>query len=325
MNRPRVYITRIIPQEAIDLLKTTCEVAVNPEDRALSHKELLKNVQGRDAVLCMLSDQINDDVLQAAGWQCKIFANYAVGFNNVDLDAATRRGIIISNTPGVLDDATADLAWTLLFVVARRVVEADGYMRTGRFHGWAPMMYLGLDISGRTLGVVGAGRIGANVIRKAKAFGMAVLYTDVQPDQGLESETGARYVDLVTLLKEADFVSLHVPLLSNTIHLIGERELRLMKKTAVLINTSRGPVIDENALAAALKSGDIWGAGLDVYEEEPQVHPDLTSLNNVVLLPHVGSATFATRTNMGLMAARNILQALKGERPANCVNPEVLK
>jgi glyoxylate reductase len=325
MNQPKVYVTRLIPQPAIDLLKTTCAVEVNPADRPPSHAALIEHVQGSDAVLCMLSDQINEAVLQAAGVHCKIFANYAVGYNNIDLAAATRRGILISNTPGILDDATADLAWALLFAVARHIVPADDFVRMGHFQGWAPLIYLGVDITGRTLGVVGAGRIGANVARKAAAFNMHILYTDVQPNKDLETKTGARYVPLLELLQEADFVSLHVPLLSETRHLIGKDELQIMKKTAVLINTSRGPVVDEQALVDALKSGEIWGAGLDVYEEEPRVHPDLLSLKNVVLVPHIGSATIATRTEMGLMAARNILQALKGEQPEHCINPEVLK
>jgi glyoxylate reductase len=325
MKQPRVYITRLIPQPAIDLLTTQCEVEVNPHDRVLSRAELVENVRGREAVLCLLTDQINEEILKAAGEQCKIFANYAVGYNNIDLKAATKQGILITNTPGVLDDATADLAWTLLFSVARRITEADGFTRQGHFEGWAPMLYLGRDITGKTLGIVGAGRIGANFGRKGKAFSMKIIYTDVVPNAKFEHDTGARFVDLPALLKEADFVSLHVPLLPATTHLISKQELRLMKKTAVLINTSRGPVVHEQALVSALKSGEIWGAGLDVYEQEPKIHPELYNLKNVVLLPHIASATVETRTNMGLIAARNILRALKGERPENCLNPELLE
>jgi glyoxylate reductase len=325
MNKPSVYVTRRIPQPAIDLLTTCCKVEVNPYDRVLTRAELVETVRGRHAVLCLLTDQIDDAIFKAAGGQCKIFANYAVGYNNIDLNAATQRGIMISNTPGVLDDATADLAWALLFSAARRITEADLFTREGQFRGWAPMLYLGLDITGKTLGVIGAGRIGVNFARKAKAFAMNILYADVKRNRDLESETGAHFVELATLLKEADFVSLHVPLLPDTTHLIGEQELRLMKKSAILINTSRGPVVHEQALVDALKSGEIWGAGLDVYEEEPQIHRELPGLKNVVLLPHIASATIETRTNMGLIAARNILQALRGERPENCLNPEVLK
>jgi glyoxylate reductase len=324
MDQPNVYVTRQIPQPAIDLLKTKCKVEVNPQDRVLSRAELIEKVQGRDAVLCLLTDKIDEEILKAAGSQCKIFANYAVGFNNIDLDAATKHGIIISNTPGVLDDATADMAWALLFAVSRRIPESDVFTRQGLFQGWAPMMYLGLDITGKTLGVVGAGRIGINFARKAKAFAMNIIYSDIKPNPDFESETGARYVDLQNLLKEADFVSLHVPLLPDTTRLIGAQEFGLMKKSAVLINTSRGPVVDEQALVDALKSGEIWGAGLDVYEEEPKIHAELPGLKNAVLLPHIASATIETRTNMGLIAARNILQALNGEKPETCLNPEVL-
>jgi glyoxylate reductase len=325
MKRPNVYVTRMLPQPAIDLLKEHCDVEINPDDRVLDRSELLEKVKGRDAVLCLLTDAINAEVYDAAGPQCKIFANYAVGFNNIDIPEATKRGIIVTNTPGVLTDATADLAWALLFSVARRVVESDKFTREGKFEGWGPLMFLGMDITGRTLGIIGSGRIGSNFAKKAKGFEMKILYNDVEPNKDFEQETGATFVDKETLLKESDFVSLHVPLLPSTKHLISDKELKLMKKTAILINTSRGPVVDEKALVRALRDGEIWGAGLDVYENEPALEPGLAELYNAVILPHIASATIETRTNMGLIAVRNILAVFKGERPETCLNPEVLK
>ena len=314
----------MIPEPAIELLKKTCEVEVNGEDRVLKKDELLDKVKGKDAVLCLLTDTIDDEVLKAAD-RCKIFANYAVGYNNIDVESATRRKIIITNTPGVLTDATGDLAWALLFAVARRVVEADAFTRQGKFKGWAPQLFLGQDITGKTLGVIGAGRIGSNFAKKSKGFSMRILYYDVKRDLEFEQEAKAVFVDLDTLLKEADFVSIHVPLVPETRHLIGARELSLMKKNAILINTSRGPVVDEKALVNALKEGKIWGAGLDVYENEPDIEPELLNLANVVLLPHIASATYETRTKMALMAAENILAVFRGETPPNIVNPDALK
>lgn len=323
MTRPSVYVTRMLPEAALELLREYCNVEVNPEDRVLERDELLAKVQGRDAVLCLLTDTIDDQVFAAAGPQCKIFANYAVGFNNIDVVAATRRGIFVSNTPDVLTEATADLAWTLLFCAARRVVEADKFLRDGKYQGWGPMLLLGQDVTGKTLGVIGTGRIGSNFAAKAKGFRMRVLYNDIQPNPDFEAQTGGVFTDKETLLRQADFVSLHVPLLPSTQHLISTHELKLMKKTAVLINTSRGPVVDEKALAQALQTGEIWAAGLDVFENEPAVEPALLECENAVLLPHIASATIETRTNMGLIAARNILAAIQGEVPPNLVNKEL--
>ena len=249
-----VLVTRLIPQAGIDLLKQHCDtVDVNPEDRPLTREELLAGVKGRDGVLCLLTDAIDDAVFEAAGPQCKIFANYAVGYNNIDVDAARKRGVRVSNTPGVLTDATADMAWALLFSASRRIAESDAFMRTGRWQGWGPMQYLGQDITGRTLGVVGVGRIGAAFARKSAGFNMKVLYCDQAANAELERDLGARKVDFDTLLKESDFISVHVPLLPETTHLVSAREFGLMKPNAVLINTSRGPVVDEKALVAALK------------------------------------------------------------------------
>ncbi|HOQ81911.1 MAG TPA: D-glycerate dehydrogenase [bacterium] len=317
-----VFITRVVPG-AIDLLERYCDVEVNTEDRVLSKEELIERVKGKNAVLCLLTDSIDDDVFEAAGPQCKIFANYAVGYNNIDVVSATKRKIIITNTPGVLNDATADLAWALLFSVARRIVEADRFTRQGRFKGWAPELFLGLDITGRTLGIIGAGRIGTNFGKKAAGFSMKILYYDIKRNIEFEKECCAQYVEFDELLRYSDFISIHIPLLPETRHLIGLREFSLMKKTAVLINTSRGPIVDEKSLVKALRDKMIWGAGLDVYENEPDIEQGLKELDNVVILPHIASATTDTRTKMGIMAAENILAFFRGEIPPNIVNPEV--
>ena len=319
-----VYITRKIPQPGLDIVFENCDhVEVNPDDRVLTREELLEQVKGRDGVLSLLTDTIDAEVMDAAHG-VKVFANYAVGFNNIDVAAATERGIVVTNTPGVLTDATSDMAWALLFSVARRVAEADRYTRAGKFKGWGPMLFLGGDITGRTLGIIGAGRIGSAVAKKSVGFKMTVLYADPTRNEELESATGAKQVDLDTLLKESDFVSMHTVLSPETTHLIGERELSLMKPTAYLINTSRGPVIDEKALVAALRDKRIAGAGLDVFEDEPELAPGLAELDNVVIPPHIASATIGTRTKMATMAASNLVAVLKGETPPNCVNPEAL-
>lgn len=322
--KKKVFVTRPIPQAALDKLFAEFDVTMNEEDRVLSREELLEGVKGMDGVLCLLTDTINDEVFKAAGDQCKIFANYAVGYNNINTEDATANGVIVTNTPGVLDEATSDLAWTLLFSASRRVVEADAFMRAGKYKGWGPLMYIGQDITGRTLGVVGSGRIGTAFAKKAKGFEMKVLYTDVKPNPAFEEATGGTYVDKETLLKESDFVSLHVPLLPATTHYIGEEELNMMKKSAVLINTARGSVVDEKALVEALKNEEIFAAGLDVYEEEPLMCDGLAELENVTMLPHIASATIETRTNMGMIAVDNIINVLNGKAPNTCVNPEVL-
>lgn len=325
MARPKVYVTRVIAGTGIPLLEKECEVEVNRAERALTREELLRNVRGKDAVLCMLSDTIDEAVFEAAGPQCKVFANYAVGYNNIDVPAATRHGVFATNTPGVLTDATADIAWALLFSVARRIVEGDRMVRAGQFKGWEPLMLIGMDIAKKTLGVIGAGRIGQAFAKRGRGFDMKILYTSNKPNAEFEKETNARFVDKDTLLRESDFVSLHVPLTPATRHMIGERELGLMKKTAILINTARGPVVDEKALVQALKEKRIWGAGLDVYEREPELEPGLAELDNVVIPPHLGSATIETRDKMGTLAAENILAALAGKIPPNCLNPDAAK
>lgn len=320
-----VSITRQIPEEGITLLKNSClTVEMNPYDRSLTYDELLQQVEGRDAILTMLSDRIDARLINDAK-NLKVIANYAVGYDNIDVKAATAKGIVVTNTPGVLTDSTADMAWALLFSVTRRIVEGDKLTRAGKFTGWAPMMLLGGDLIGKTLGIVGTGRIGTAMAMRSRGWEMRVLYTTRSSRNAiLEENLHAKRVDLETLLKESDFISIHAPLSEKTRHLIGAKELSLMKRTAYLINTGRGAVIDEVALISALRNKRIAGAGLDVYEEEPKLKPGLAELDNVVLAPHLGSATVETRTKMSLMAAENIIAVLNGQKPPNCVNPEVL-
>ena len=325
MSKASVYVTRLIPQENIDALRSEFDVEVNMEDRALSPAELKEKVRGKSAVVSLLTDNITGDVLDAAGPQCKIVANYAVGFNNFDLKAATARKIILTNTPGVLDDATATHTFTLLLSVARRIAEADKFVRTGKWQGWSPMFFVGLDVDRRTLGIAGLGRIGKNVARKARGFDMRIIYNDVQRDQAFEAESGAVFVDKDTLLRESDYLTLHVPLLPETRHYISTAEFKKMTRTAVLINASRGPVVDEKALVEALREKLIFGAGLDVFENEPSIEPGLMELDNVIIVPHVASATPATRIDMGNIVVANISNVLNGRQPVTCVNPEVLK
>ena len=325
MKKASVYITRMIPQENIDELRKHFDVDVNPEDRALTKPELKQKAKGRDAIVSLITDTIDGELMDAAGPQCKIIANYAVGVNNFDLAAATKRGVILTNTPGVLDDATATHTIALLLATARRLAEADKFVRDGKWKGWAPMFFIGLDVDKRTLGIAGMGRIGSNVARKAKGFDMRIIYADVRRNPQVEKEVGVTYVDKETLLKESDFLTLHVPLMPETHHYIGEKELKLMKRTAVLINACRGPVVDENALLRALQEKQIWAAGLDVFENEPEIVPGLTKLDNVVLVPHIASATTETRINMGKIAVNNVIKVLNGHPPDTCVNVEVLK
>lgn len=325
MAKASVYVTRLIPEENIAELRKHFDVEVNPDDRALSKEELKVKLKGKNAVVSLLTDTIDGEVLDAAGSQLKIVANYAVGFNNFDLAAATERGVILTNTPGVLDEATATLAFTLLLAMARRIPEADKFVRDGKWQGWAPMFFIGLDVDKKTLGIAGLGRIGQCVARKARGFDMKIIYTDVRRNEEFENEVGAAYVDKETLLKESDFLTLHVPLLPETHHYIGETELKIMKPTAVLINASRGPVVDEAALVKALQAKEIWGAALDVFEDEPKIAPGLSDLDNVVIVPHIASATMDTRLKMGAIAVGNIIKVLNGQEPDTCVNPTVLK
>jgi len=319
MGKRNVYVTRPIPEPGLDLLRASCEVEVKPTDEMVPHEELLEKVKGRDALLCLLTEKIDKEIIKA-NTNLKIIANYAVGYDNVDVACATEHGIYVSNTPGVLTNTTADMAWALMFSIARRISESDRFTRAGKFKGWSATMLLGGDVYGKTLGIVGVGRIGAAVALRSKGFNMRVLYTDVRHNYEIEKEVGAVKVDMDTLLKESDFVSLHVPLMPETRHLIGKRSMAMMKPTAYLINTSRGPVIDEVALAESLRNKVIAGAGLDVYEFEPDVTPELMQLDNVVLAPHIASGTVETRSKMALMAAENVIAALDGKTPPNAVN-----
>jgi len=320
----KVFVTRKIPEHGLEILRKEFEMEVNPYDRVLLKEEIIKGLKGKDGLLCLLTDPIDADVINSEP-KLKMIASYAVGYNNIDVKAATKRGIPVSNTPGVLTDATSDMAWALLFSVARRIVEADKFTRAGKFKGWGPMLMHGQDVTNKTLGVVGAGRIGTAFALKSKGFNMNVLYVDEKKNETLEKEVNAKKVTFDELLKKSDFISLHVPLMPSTHHLIGEKELKMMKKNAVLINTSRGPVVDENALVFALKEKQIFGAGLDVYEHEPEMTEELKKLDNVVLQPHSASATIESRTKMATMAAENMVAGLKGEIPNNCVNKEVFK
>lgn len=317
-------MTRMIPQAGIEKLQQQgYEVVVNPEDRVLSKDELIATLKQDqyDAVLCLLTDKIDADVFAVAGSQCKIFANYAVGFDNIDLVAAKDRGIMITNTPGVLTETVAEHAVTLMLAVAHRVVEADKFIRAGKYHGWAPMLLLGSDLATKTVGILGLGRIGSRVAHHVgHGFDCKVIYYDVKRNEAFEKEFNAEFrANVEDVLKEADFVSVHVPLLDSTRHLINAERLRMMKRSAFLINTSRGPVVDEAALVDALKNGVIRGAGLDVFEHEPDLAPALNELENAVLTPHLASATEETRSKMSELAAENIIAALGGGVPPNLV------
>lgn len=322
MLKEKVLVTRKLPDDAMRLLYETCEVELNLYDRVMTEDELVEGLSDKQGLLCLLTDTINATIMDAAK-DLKVISNYAVGFNNIDVKAATERRILVTNTPGVLTETTADLAWALLMAAARRVVEADGFMRRGEYKGWGPMLFLGGDVFGKTLGLIGMGRIGCAIARRAIGFNMRVLYYDVNRlSEDEEKALNLEYTDVDEVLRKSDFVSLHVPLLPSTKHLIGARELSLMKPTSYLINTSRGPVVDEKALVEALRSDQIAGAGLDVYENEPEMAPGLAELENAVLLPHIASASVDTRTKMGTMAARNLIAGLAGELPPNCVNSE---
>jgi len=320
----KIFVTRKIPEEGLNILKKEHEVDVNPYNRVLTKREIIKGLKGKDGLLCLLTDNIDEEVIRSEP-RLKMIASYAVGYDNIDVKTATELGIPVSNTPGVLTDATAEMAWALLFSVSRRIVEGDRFSRAGRFKGWDPLLLLGQDIAGKVLGVVGTGRIGTAFALKSKGFNMKVLYVNNKRNEKLERELGAEKVDLDELLKQSDFISLHVPLLSSTRHLISEKQLRMMKPNAILSNTSRGPVIDEKALIKALKEKWIFGAGLDVYENEPEIPEELKELDNVVLQPHSASATIASRTGMAIIAAKNMIAGLRGDIPPNCVNPEVFE
>ncbi len=317
----RIFLTRRLPEEGMKLLESH-EMEVYEGDAPPSKEEIIDGVRGKDVLICLLTDKIDAEVMDASP-RLKIIANYAVGVDNIDIEEATRRGIVVTNTPGVLTETVADLTWALMLAIARRIVEGDEFTRAGKFKGWAPLLMLGGDIHGKTLGIIGAGRIGQAVARRARGFDMKVLYYSRERKEEME-KMGAKYVDIHTLLRESDFVSLHVPLTPETYHMIGERELREMKSSAYLINTARGKCIDERALVRALKEGWIRGAALDVFENEPEITPELKELKNVIITPHIGSASYETRSRMAVMVAENVLAALEGKMPPNCLNPEAL-
>ncbi len=321
--KPSIFVTRRIPQAGLDLLEQHFEVTLNEEDRVLERSEILDGIRDKDALLCLLTDTIDAEVVHANP-KLRVISNYAVGYNNIDVAAATSRKLPVCNTPGVLTETTADLTWALLFSTARRVVESDNFLRAGKFHGWGPMLLLGVDIFEKTLGIVGLGRIGSAVARRAAGFRMKILYTAQKNNLELEQECHAERVELNELLTQSDFVSLHVPLTEKTQHMIGTDQLQMMKNSAILINTARGPIVDEQALVQALRSKEIAGAGLDVFENEPALAPGLAELENTVLLPHLGSATIETRSKMATLAAQNAIAVFQGERPEAIVNPEVL-
>ncbi|HTY77152.1 MAG TPA: D-glycerate dehydrogenase [Candidatus Bathyarchaeia archaeon] len=322
--RPSILISRALPADAISRARSRAEVDVNDVDAPIPRAELLRRLRGRQGLICMITDSVDEELLAACP-DLKVAANVAVGFNNIDVAAATRRGVVVTNTPDVLTETTADFAWTLLMGTARRLVEADRYVREGKFKQWEFMLLNGGDIHGKTLGIVGFGRIGRGMARRAQGFGMRVLYQDaVAADAATERELQATRTDIATLLRESDFVTLHTPLLPETRHLINGQSLKTMKKTAYLINAARGPVVDEAALAQALKEGWIAGAGLDVFEEEPKIHPGLLGLSNVVLAPHIASASGDTRLEMANLAVDNCLAVLEGKTPPTPVNLDAL-
>lgn len=320
-----VLVTAKLSEEVLGPLLAEHQVAVNPYDHPMSREDLLKGVKNVDGLLCMIMDHIDQEVIDAAP-RLKMIANYGVGYDNIDVQAASSRGIWVSNTPGVLVDATADLTMALMLAVARRVVEGDHIVRAEQWKAWSPYVFLGVDVSGKTLGIIGLGQIGRAVAVRAKGFGMTILYYNRHRiDINDEEKLGVRYASLDELLSKSDFVSLHVSLNPQSRRLIGMDQLRMMKRSAFLINVSRGPVVHEGALVEALEQGIISGAGLDVYENEPQVSSGLKKLTNVVLLPHIGSATIETRTRMGNKAVENLLNGLRGDLPQNCLNPDARK
>jgi len=326
MLKPKVYVTREIPERGLKMIKERFDAEVWPEYGPPPKEVIIGKVGNVDAIVSLLSDKIDAEVFDAAP-KLKIVAQMAVGFDNIDMREATKRGICVTNTPEVLTETTADFAWALLMAVARRVVEADRYVRTGKWKvSWHPSMLLGRDVHGAIMGIVGAGMIGSAVAKRAKGFNMKILYYDVVPRPELEQELGAKNVDLDTLFKGSDFISIHVPLTNQTYHMINEEKFRLMKKTAYLINNSRGSVIDEKALYRALKEEWIAGAGLDVFEREPtQLDNPLLKLDNVVLAPHISSSSHETRSRMAEIVAENLIAFFEGRIPPNLVNREVLK
>jgi glyoxylate reductase len=325
-ERPNVLVTRPIMEQPTSRLLDRCDVTIHENEFGIPREELLEVVRGRDAIITMLTERVDAELLAAAGSQLRIIANHAVGFDNIVLADCTAAGVMATNTPDVLTETTADTAWTLLMSAARRIGEGERLLRRGQPWIWGPLMMLGQDVHHKTIGIVGFGRIGQAVARRAQGFGMTVLYHDAVelPDE-VTGPLGATRRELDDLLAESDLVSIHTNLTDATRHLFGAEQFKRMKDTAVLVNSSRGPVVDEAALAAALEAGEIFAAGLDVFENEPQVHPKLLELENAVVIPHLGSATFDTRDAMGNLAVDNVFAAIEGARPPTILNPEVLE
>lgn len=316
----RVFVTRRIPESGLEILRENFEVDVFEGDSPISREELIKRAKGCDGILPLLTDSIDADIMDKTG--IKAIANFAVGIDNVDISAATKRTIPVTNTPGVLTDATADLTFALILAISRRIVESDKYLREGKWKGWDPLLLLGGDFVGKTFGIIGLGRIGKAVAQRAQGFNMNIIYTS--RSRYLEEENkGIKFVSFDELLKTSDYVTIHAPYTEETHHLISEKELDMMKPTAYLINTSRGKLIDEIQLIRALKEKKIAGAALDVFYNEPEINPEMIELDNVVIIPHLGSASLETRTKMAIIAAENLVDALKGKRPKNIVNPEI--
>ncbi|MSP13478.1 MAG: D-glycerate dehydrogenase [Chloroflexi bacterium] len=323
MAKPKVYVTRKIPETGLEILRAQCDITVYPEALPVPRAELLQEIKDVDGVLTLLTEKVDAEFLDHAP-RVKVVSNMAVGFDNIDVKECTRRGIPVGNTPEVLTDTTADMAFTLLLSAARHVGSASRYVLAGKWKTWEPLGFLGYDIHGATLGIIGLGRIGAAVARRARGFNMNILYYDAFPRRDLEPELGLRLVSVDEILAQSDFITVHTPMTPETYHMIGEAQLRKMKPNAVIVNTARGGIIDPKALYKALKEGWIAAAGLDVTEPEPIPMDDpLLTLDNCLIVPHIASASFTTRSEMSAMAARNVLAGIHGERLPTCVNPEV--
>ena len=324
MAKPKVYSTHQLFEPARNILDANCDMQYWTDSERPPRDEVLRHVKDKDGLICLLTEKVNEEFLRAAP-KLRIASNVAVGYDNIDVDACTKRGVVVTNTPGVLDETTADFAWTLLMAVARRVAEGEALARSGNWRGWNLDQLCGADVWGKTLGIVGFGRIGRSVARRASGFQMKIIYTDaVRASEEVEKSVNAEFCDMNSLLAASDFISLHVPLLPETRGMFNGPKFLRMKPTAFVINTSRGPVIDEAALIAALENKKIAGAALDVFENEPFLHPGLKR-SNVVLTPHIASASLETRTKMAVMAANNIVAMFNGQRPPNILNPDILK
>lgn len=320
----KIFITSQYPGESVERLSKKYDVAVYPKSTLPTHEELLEQAKDSDALITTVSDVVDKELIDQSP-KLKIVSNSGVGYENVDISYATEKGVLVTNTPNVLTETTADLAWALIFSVARRIIEADEYVRQGQFECWHPSLLLGMNIHEKTIGIFGMGRIGTAVARRAKGFNMRVIYQNRSRNEKAENETGAEYVDFETLLKESDFIVITAPLNDDTKGRFGHKEFQKMKSTSIIVNVGRGPIIVEAELASALNAGEIWGAGLDVFENEPEVNDELLKLKNTVLVPHIGSASIQTREKMIDMAVTSVELALSGEVPKYLVNPEVLK